>query len=86
MPGAASDILPAAMPRPSSTLPVLLAALLGAALAFAAVVAFGASAVTRVDFPLDDAWIHLADALGVLRDGSPTSRNVTILLTSDSSV
>ncbi len=42
------------------------------ALAFVAVVLLGASPVTRTDFPLDDAWIHLAYARGLLRDGLPT--------------
>jgi hypothetical protein len=51
---------------------VLVAALLGSALAFAAVVGFGASPITRVDFPLDDAWIHLNYAVGILRDGMPS--------------
>lgn len=49
-----------------------LSALLGAAAAFVVVVLFGASPVTRTDFPLDDAWIHLDYARGLLRDGLPT--------------
>jgi hypothetical protein len=60
------------MSSPRSAVPVLLAALLGSAVAFAAVVGLGASPLTRVDFPLDDAWIHLDYAVGILRDGMPS--------------
>ncbi len=41
-------------------------------LGFVAVVLLGAAPVTRTDFPLDDAWIHLDYARGLLRDGLPT--------------
>lgn len=48
------------------------AAAFGAALGFLLVVVFGASPASRADFPLDDAWIHLDYARGLLRDGVPT--------------
>ena len=51
---------------------LLLGGMLAAAIGFGAVVLRGASPVTRGEFPLDDAWIHLDYARGLLRDGLPT--------------
>lgn len=51
---------------------LLLGGLLSSAIGFCAVVLCGASMVTRAEFPLDDAWIHLDYARGLLRDGLPT--------------
>ncbi len=58
------------MSAPPRSLPW--AAAVATALGFVAVVLLGASPVTRTDFPLDDAWIHLDYARGLLREGLPT--------------